>query len=75
MCELVGLIDKLENVIYQPNIDLYPADGLAIMDGSGPKVERLRYKILKKMGLNVTIKSNIKFTHFQKDNQNPLFIL
>ena len=54
---------KLENFIDQPNIGLYFDDGLAVMDGSGPEIERLRksvFKIFKTMGLKVTIESNIK---------------
>ena len=58
---------KLENFIDQPNIGLYFDDGLAVMDGSGPEIERLRksvFKIFKTMGLKVTIESNIKSTNF-----------
>ena len=49
------------------NIGLYRIDGLAVMDGSGPEIERLRksvFKIFKTMGLKVTIESNIKSTNF-----------
>ena len=69
VCELVGLyvLHKLENVIDQPYIGPYRDDGLAVMDGSGPEIERLRksvFKIFKTMGLKVAIESNIKSTNF-----------
>ena len=69
VCELVGLyiLHKLEDVIEQMHIGLYRDDGLAVIQGSGPQIERLRkdvFQIFKTMGLKVTIESNIKSTDF-----------
>ena len=58
-CELVGLfmLHKLKNLIKKENIGLYRDDGLAVVEGSGPEVDRIRKKVekvFKEVGLSVT---------------------
>ena len=69
VCELVGLyiLNQLEDVIPQQNLGIYRDDGLAVVEGSGPELERLRKKvfsIFKTLNLKVTIETNIKSTDF-----------
>ena len=68
-CELVGLfmLHKLKNLIKKENIGLYRDDGLAVVEGSGPEVDRIRKKVekvFKEVGLGVTAVTNMKSTDF-----------
>ena len=49
VCEMVGLflLHQLAKLVSKSNIGLYWEDGLAILDASGPELERLRKKIIK----------------------------
>ena len=49
VAELCGLyvLHKLESVIDQHHLGLYRDDGLAVVRGSGPEIERLRKKYSK----------------------------
>jgi hypothetical protein len=69
ICELVGLfiLSRLEDVIPQQHLGIYRDDGLAVVQGSGPELERLRkrvFAIFKNMDLKVKIETNIKQTDF-----------
>ena len=69
VCELVGLyiLHKMEGLINKDHLGLYRDDGLAVVDGSGPEIERLRkevFKLFKSLGLQVTIDANITRTDF-----------
>ena len=69
ICELVGLfiLHKLEQVIEGSQVGLYRDDGLAVVRGSGPEVEKLRkrvFQIFKSLGLKVTIEANMNTTDF-----------
>ena len=94
ICDLVGLyiLSKLEKVIPKDQIGLYRDDGLAVVHGSGPQLEKLRknvFSLFKKLGLKVTIETNIKrcdfldvyldlesevYKPFRKDNKKPVYI-
>ena len=47
VCELVGLfiLSRLEDVIPQQHLGIYRDDGLAVVQGSGPELERLRKRV------------------------------
>ena len=67
--ELVGLfiLDKLSKLIPKENIGIYRDDGLSVVQGSGPQLDKLRKdisKIFKDMGLGITIETNITETDF-----------
>ena len=67
--EIAGLyvLSKLEKLIDQKHLGLYRDDGLAVVNLTGVKVERLRkqvFKLFKSLGLNVTIEANITETDF-----------
>ena len=49
VCELVGLflLDELAELLGNENVGLYRDEGLAIINGSGPLIERTKKKILK----------------------------
>ena len=69
VCELVGLfiLNEIEKLIEQSDIGLYRDDGLAVVNMSGPQIEKLRKKLFntfKKLGFSVTIEGNIKSTEF-----------
>ena len=69
VCELVGLyiLHKMESLIDKNHLGLYRDDGLAVVEGSGPEIERLRkevFKLFKSLGLQVTIDANITRTDF-----------
>jgi len=69
VCEMVGLflLHYLEKLVGSTNIGLYRDDGLAIVDASGPELERLRKKIIKLFyhhGLKVTTNVNLTQTDF-----------
>ena len=69
LCEMVGLyiLNELSKIIPKENIGLYRDDGLALVNGSGPQMERLRkdiHKLFKSMKLNVTIETNLMITDF-----------
>ena len=46
-CELVGLfiLNKLSDVIQQSDVGLYRDDGLAVIQGTGPQIERTRKQV------------------------------
>jgi len=67
--DMVGLyvLSKLEKLIDQKHLGLYRDDGLAVVNLTGVKVEKLRkqvFKLFKSLDLNVTIESNITETDF-----------
>ena len=69
VAKLCGLyvLHKLESVIDQNHLGLYRDDGLAVVRGFGPEIERLRkkvFKIFQTIGLKVTIEANAKSTKF-----------
>ena len=69
ICELVGLyiLNKLEDIIPQKQLGIYRDDGLAVVQGSGPELERMRkniFKTFKAINLKVTIETNIKICEF-----------
>ena len=69
VCELVGLfiLHKLEHIIPKHYLGIYRDDGLAVVQGSGPELERLRkavFTIFKNLQLKVTLETNIKRTDF-----------
>ena len=69
ICEIFGLflLNKLVDIFGKDNVGLYRDDGLAVMDGSGPEIEKIRkkvFKLFKNAGLKVTIESNITTTSF-----------
>ena len=58
---------KLQEVISKDNMGLYRDDGLAIVKGSGPEVERLQKKIVKifqEENLKVTMEANTTAVDF-----------
>ena len=68
-CEIIGLylLSLLSDVIDKESMGLFRDDGLAMIEGSGPEVERLRKKVMKifkDQGLQVTIEANLKITEF-----------
>ena len=81
MCDLVGLyiLSKLEEFIPKSQLGLYRDDGLAIVKGSGPQLERLRKKVFamfNDLGLKVTIETNLKqcdFLDIYLDLQNGIY--
>ena len=63
VCQLVGIfiLHNLEKIIDQKYVSLYRDDGLAVVKGSGPELEKLRkktFQIFKSLGLKVTIEEN-----------------
>ena len=69
ICELVGLyiLHKLEDIIPQKHLGIYRDDGLAVLQGSGPQLERTRKNIIaifKAMNLRVTAETNITSCEF-----------
>ena len=69
VAEFVGLyiLSKLEKIIPQENIGLYRDDGLCVVQGSGPEIEKIRKKmfsIFKDCKLKVTIEGNVTVTEF-----------
>ena len=69
MCELVGLsiLNKLEKLIDKTQLGLYRDDGLAVVQGSGPQLEKLRkqiFKVFQNLGLKISIETNIHSTDF-----------
>ena len=59
----------MEVLIPKKKIGLYHDDGLSVVSGSGPEIERLRKKIFalfKTLNLKVTIDANNKSTTFHK---------
>ena len=70
VAELTGLyiLEKMKKIIKPTNIGLYRDDGLAVVQGSGPEIERMRKKIFvlfKEIKLKVSIEANITSTEFQ----------
>ena len=69
IAENVGLylLMRLQEVISKDNMGLYRDDGLAIVKGSGPEVERLQKKIVKifqEENLKVTMEANTTAVDF-----------
>ena len=63
ICEIVGLflLHQLAKLAGKSNIGLYRDDGLAILDSSGPDLERLR----KNKAFSISwIKNNIKHQRY-----------
>ena len=68
-CEVVGLyiLHRLADIIPMVDCGLYRDDGLAMVRGSGPQVERLRKDLVKvflEMELKVTVEANLTITDF-----------
>lgn len=95
ICELVGLfaLAKLPAQFRNGNTGLYRDDGLAVFKGmSGPKAERTKKDLqsyFQKLGLRITIQSNLKIVNFldvslnlangkyypfRKPGDNPIYI-
>ena len=95
ICELVGLytLSILTKRYGKEKIGLYRDDGLAVFkDISGSRADSIRKEItniFKKLGLNITIDSNLKITNFlditlnlnngkhypyRKPNDRPMYI-
>ena len=70
ICELVGLLvlSKLGSSYNSNDIGLYRDDGLSVFkNNSGPQAEKIKKditKIFKELGLNITIKCNLKIVNF-----------
>ena len=69
LCEFIGLyiISNLEMIFGKENIGLYRDDGLAVINASGPDIERIRkdvFKLFKNMNLKVTLESHTSQTEF-----------
>ena len=69
ICELVGLfmLNILAKVMPKENFGLYRDDGLCVVEGGGPEVERLRKKIVKLFkdhNLKITTESNSNVVQF-----------
>ena len=69
ICELVGLfmLNILAQVMPKENFGLYRDDGLCVVEGGGPEVERLRKKIVKLFkdhNLKITTESNSNVVQF-----------
>ena len=71
LCELVGLylLDKITNsgLFPKSSIGIYRDDGICILRGSGPQVDRSRKKLIsifKNEGLNITTESGLQKTDF-----------
>ena len=69
ICELVGLyiLNLMTNLIDKKYIGLYRDDGLAMVKGSWPELERLKkqtHKLFQTFGLKITTESNISSTEF-----------
>ena len=69
ICEMVGLyiLNKLRDIIPSNQYGLYRDDGLAMISGSGPEMDRLRkdiIKLFKEMNLKVTIETNLMITDY-----------
>ena len=93
VCELVGkfILSKLENIIGKKNTGLYRDDGLVVlrnMNARGiDKIRMIIIKMLKDIGFQLEIKSNLKqvldvtfnlitglFTPYKKPTDNLLYI-
>ena len=69
ICEMVGLyiLNKLRDIIPFNQYGLYRDDGLAMISGSGPEMDRLWkdiIKLFKEMNLKVTIETNLMITDY-----------
>ena len=69
ICQLVGhyMMWLLSSIIPKNDMGLYRDDGLAVVYGGGPAVDRLRKaisKLFKEKGLDMTIEANLKITEF-----------
>eukprot|EP00794_Sanderia_malayensis_P007635 gene7635-biopygen6221 len=95
VCELVGLyiLDRLKEICKKQDVGLYRDDGLAVFcKKSGPQLERIKKSINKtfnKLGLKITIKTNLKivnyldltlnlkngsYSPYRKPNDQPLYV-
>ena len=83
VCEMVGLflLPQLAKFVGISNIGLYRNDGLAILDASGPDLERLRKKIIKLFqshGLKLISNTNLvqtDFLHVTQDLKSKKYCL
>ena len=69
VCELVGLfmLNNLEEIMPKENFGIYRDDGLSVVEGGGPQVERIKKKIIqlfKAHDLKITIEGNSKVVDF-----------
>ena len=69
VCEMVGLflLHQLAKLVGKSDIGLYRDDGLAILDASGPDLERLKKKIIKLFqshGSKIILSTNLVQTDF-----------
>ena len=69
ICELVGLfmLKQLENIMPKEDMGLYRDDGLCLVEGGGPAVERMKKKItqlFKAQNLKITTEGNTKVVDF-----------
>ena len=69
ICELVGLfmLKQLENIMPREDLGLYRDDGLCVVEGGGPAVERIKKKIIqlfKAQDLKITTEGNTKVVDF-----------
>ena len=68
-CELVGtyILSQLKEIPYGMNIGLYRDDGLAVLDQTPQKIEKIKKEICKvfaKNNLRITIEANKKVVNF-----------
>ena len=69
VCELVGffMLNNLEEIMPKENFGIYRDDGLSVVEGGGPQVERIKKKIIqlfKAHDLKITIEGNSKVVDF-----------
>ena len=69
ICEMVGLyiLHKISHIIPHDYVGLYRDDGLAMVTGSGPQMDRLRkdiHKLFQGMKLDVTVETNLLITDY-----------
>lgn len=95
VCELVGLyvLHLIKTKLRMTNVGLYRDDGLAVLKSkSGSEADRIRknlIKMLKSLGLQITVELNLKTVNFldinlsletglcrpyRKPNDNPVYI-
>ena len=68
-CELVGnyILSQLKEIPYDMEIGLYRDDGLAVLDQTPQKIEKIKKEICKvfaKNNLRITIEANKKVVNF-----------
>ena len=81
VCDLLGtfILSKLENIIGKKNTGLYRDDGLAVlrnMNARGKdKIRNIIIKMLKDIGFQLEIKSNLKQVEFLDVTFNLIYTL